>query len=180
MRVEIKKLLCKVDLFSIFGWCVQELVGDRRCVYQTGSNWAAVSLQWWWGTAGAFDWELFYSESPAVAPTVTKSHWCMSQPLSLLILSIFPTNSSSKSVQHRWSSVALWRGACAVPALIKAKHHTPPLTPPHWPFLWLCRRPTLLTLMLRVVPASNWPCSTPGAESGPWWQEEGPQWSTGT
>ena len=32
-----------------------------------------------------FDWGLFYSQPPAVAPTVSNNHWCTSHPLSLVV-----------------------------------------------------------------------------------------------
>ncbi len=131
----MKKLFCKVDLFSISGWCVRELVWDRRSVFQTGSNWAAVSVRWRWGTAGASDWELFCSQPPAVAPTVTNNHWCTTQPLSLLIfLPYFQLKALWNQCKRVWSGVAVWRGACAGAALIKdeSRHASPP--PLHWPF----------------------------------------------
>lgn len=76
------------------------LVWDRLSVYQASSNWTAVRLQWRRGTAGAFDWELFYSQPPAVAPTVTNNHWCTSHPLSLVVfMQYFQLMALQKSMQ---------------------------------------------------------------------------------
>lgn len=152
------------------------LVWDRLSVYQASSNWTAVRLQWRRGTAGAFDWELFYSQPPAVAPTVTNNHWCTSHPRSLVVfIQYFQLMALQKS---RWSLVDIRSG----PALIKAKHtHTSGafIKPLISLLTFSFRRPTLPTLMPRVVPAWNWPCLTPEAGSGPWWQGEVPQWCTG-
>lgn len=149
----------------------------------SASNWAALSLEWRWGTAGAFDWELlfFFSLSRQLWPDCHKQPLVHITSTMTLVYTTFPINSSLKSIQAQ--TMHYGHMACA--------NHTQ-APPPHnhhicsihktflSPLRYFYRKPTLPTLMPRVVPASNWPCSTPEAGSGPWWQEEVPRWCTGT
>lgn len=82
-----------------------------------------------------------------------------------------------------------WSGPCEGPALIEAAITHSALCKPSLPlsltfpltfFFDSCRRRTLLTWTPKVVPALNWPSSTPEAGFGLWWQGEVPRWSTGT
>lgn len=82
-----------------------------------------------------------------------------------------------------------WSGPCEGPALIEAAITHSALCKPSLPlsltfpltfYFDSCRRRTLLTWTPKVVPALNWPSSTPEAGFGLWWQGEVPRWSTGT
>lgn len=136
-----------------------------------------------------FDWGLFYSQAPAVAPTVSNNHWCTSHPLSLVVfIQYFKWIALQKSTQAQAITCG-HKERCSWKLLhwLRQKKNTHMPLPASGAFIkplislltFSLRRLTLPTLMPRVVPAWNWPCLTPEAGSGPWWQEEVPQWCTG-
>lgn len=107
-------------------YCRSSFETDCLSVHQPASNWAALSLEWRWGTAGAFDWELFlFSLSRQLWPDCHKQPLVHITSTMTLVYTTFPINSSLKSIQAQ--TMHYGHMACANPALIKAAiTHKPP------------------------------------------------------
>ena len=166
------------------------LVGDRLSVYQASSNWTAVRLQWRRGTAGAFWLGAFLLSGTSCGPNCQQQPLMhIPHPLSLVVfIQYFKWIALQKSTQAQAITCG-HKERCSWKLLhwLRQKKNTHMPLPASGAFIkplislltFSLRRLTLPTLMPRVVPAWNWPCLTPEAGSGPWWQEEVPQWCTG-